>query len=63
MKKIIRVEVGGYEVSFLLETNKKIKLISYSCPKNYGDPFLPKYIYKKAIQAIKKMKNSQKNKK
>ena len=59
MKKTVRVEVEGYEISFLLETNKtnkKIKLISYSCPKSYGDPCLPEYIYKKALKKIKNKK-------
>ena len=53
MKKIIRVEVGGYEVSFV-KKGQRVKLISYSCPKSYGDPYLPKHVYKKAIQVLKK---------
>ena len=65
MKKTVRVEVEGYEISFLLETNKKIRLVSYYCPtKNYGDPYLPKHVYKKAINQVlnrpphlKKIKN------
>lgn len=56
MKKTVRVEVEGYEISFLLETNKKIRLVSYFCPKSYGDPCLPEYIYKKAIKKIKNKK-------
>jgi len=56
MERIFRVEVEGYKISFLLETNKKIRLISYSCPKSYGDPYLPKHVYKKAIQVLKKNK-------
>ena len=54
MKKTVRVEVEGYEISFLLETNKKIRLVSYFCPKSYGNPYLPKHVYKKAIQVLKK---------
>jgi len=55
MKKIIRVEVGGYEVSFIRK-GQRVKLISYSCPKSYGDPCLPEYIYKKALKKIKNKK-------
>ncbi len=56
MKKTVavRVKVGGYEVSFI-KKGQKIKMIGYLClTKSYGDPYLPRHIYKEALKKIKK---------
>jgi len=55
VKKIF-IEVDGYEICFIRK-GQKIKMIGYLCPtKSYGDPYLPRHIYKEALKKIKKNK-------